>query len=140
MGRQVMRPSGWDRRLRELIAECRRVPFAWGSHDCVLFAFRNYKAMTGLEHDHAEVWTSQHDAARLLRVESLAVRADRWFGPSVEGWKTARRGDVTMIGSSRAFMGQPALAVVLGPSVACPGRDGLAFEKLELSFRTWRIG
>lgn len=135
-----MRAPGWELRLRELVEAAGSRPFEWGAHDCALFAIACHDAVTGLTHTRVDYWSSAADAARLLRAKPLRVLATEWFGDPVVGWKSARRGDVVMIGSERGFMGQPALAVCVGPTVACPGEKGLQFEALRHSFCTWRIG
>lgn len=134
-----MRPSGWDKRLRAFIEAAERKPFLWGEHDCALFAIAAHEVVTGRAVVREHHWSNAREAARLLRDLPLRDFGDRWFGPSVDGWNTARRGDIVLIGSDRAFMGQPALAVCVGPTVACPGGTGLQFEALRHSFCTWRI-
>lgn len=134
-----MRAPGWEVRLRAVVAAAERRPFEWGTHDCAMFSFAAYEAVTGRPHVRAEHWTSATEAARLLRSVPLLELGRRWFGEPVEGWATARRGDIVLIGSERQFLGQPALAVCVGGDVACPGEEGLQFEALRHSFHTWRI-
>ena len=135
-----MRARGWELRLRGLIDAAGARPFEWGTHDCALFAIAAYEAVTGLPLVREDRWETARDAAKLLRRKPLRTLAAEWFGEPIDGWKTARRGDVVMIGAERGFMGQPALAVCVGPSVVCPGQKGLQFEALRHSFCTWHIG
>ena len=140
MGRAFVRAPGWDIRLRRLVEDAAAKPFEWGTHDCALFAFAAFEAVTGQPHRREERWTNAREAARLLDRVPLRRLGARWFGEPVEGWKQARRGDIVLIGSRRAFRGQPSLAVCVGVDVACPGEECLQFEALRHSFCTWKIG
>ncbi len=136
----MIRPQGWERRLSELIANWRSLPFAWGSHDCGTAALAAYEAVMQRRHPRPDSWTNEWEAGRLVHAHTLPGLADRWFGEGVDGWKAARRGDVVLIGSERQGRGRVALAVCIGAQVACPGEAGLEFESLQYGIRTWRVG
>jgi hypothetical protein len=133
-----VRAPDWEQRLRALIRSAERRPFEWGVHDCALFAFAAYEAVTGRAHVHPETWANAAEAGRLLRAAPLIDRATAWYGQPV-GFQAIRRGDLVLIGSERQWLGQPALAVCVGVEVACPGEEGLQFEALRHSFCGWRI-
>lgn len=135
-----MRAKGWEIRLRELVEGASSKPFEWGSHDCALFALAAFEAVTGAPVPRVDTWKDATSAARLLRDKPIRKFGREWFGEPVKGWKMARRGDIVLIGSNRSFMGQPAFAVCVGATVACPGEKGLQFEALRHSFLTWNIG
>lgn len=46
---ELIRRSDWEPRLGGLIAERRAWPFAWGSHDCALWAAAWVEAVTGID-------------------------------------------------------------------------------------------
>lgn len=86
----------WQSRLQACIAARRRLAFAWGEHDCCLFAADCVQAMTGA--DPAAAYRGRYDselgAARLLKaaggVRGLLTEA---FGEPINV-RLARVGDV----------------------------------------------
>jgi len=46
---KLKRYDDWASRLLALITERRSTPFAWGQHDCALFACDAVKVMTGVD-------------------------------------------------------------------------------------------
>lgn len=139
----MTRLDGWPTRLRLLVDDARPRPFAWGVHDCCLFALADYKTMTGQDAPNVEPWSSLLQAQRLLARHSVEEWAALWFGYSIPSWTAARRGDVGLIesipGGSEGETSM-ALAVVLGANACCPGKSGLEFMPLRSVIRTWRIG
>lgn len=142
MGRpRMIRRDGWEMRLRDLVKAARYKPFEWGAHDCCTFALDDFEAMIGRRVETTVRWSNIREAAALLQAASVADYADRWFGPAVEGWKTARRGDVVAIDAKRSpELKSPMLAVVVGAQVACPGEFGIEFARLDAAYFTWRVG
>lgn len=96
----IARAPDWEERLAVYLDRVAQEPFAWGEHDCALFAMGAVKAMTGV--DPAELYRGTYsdrsgsaDALRTLGSGTLLKTITAWFGtpkhPSL-----AHRGDVVM--------------------------------------------
>lgn len=114
------------------------MPFAWGRHDCCLFAADAVRAVTG--HDPAAdlrgtYATAAEAAAALARAGGLVGLAIARAGRVVPT-AAAQPGDVGLLepgGGER-----PALAVCAGPHWLAPGRIGLVGHPAALVRRAWR--
>jgi hypothetical protein len=63
------RKGDWERALSAYLAACEALPYAWGEHDCLMFAAGAELAMTG-EDPAADIrgrYCSKWSAAELLR-------------------------------------------------------------------------
>ena len=144
----IPRCNDWPERLDEALQRAARLPFAWGRHDCCLFAADVCRAITGLDPaaDLRGRYGTVLEAFKLLdkrfcggvaqAAEALAARA---------GWPEvrpgfARRGDVALVMDDE---GLDALGVVdmNGTHVAVLRPDkGLARHPLARARRAWGIG
>lgn len=123
-------------RLHAQIEAARATPFAWGRHDCCLFAADCVLALTGV--DHAAAWRGTYtDAVGAQRVlmrqgglRGLAGRAGAPIAPLA-----ARVGDVGIV----THAGRELLAVCAGEVWVCPGLTGLAAQPLDAALAAWRI-
>ena len=137
-GRQ--RRPDWPERLAEAVRAARGRPFAWGRHDCALFAFDCVRAMTGVDHLAAfrGRYRSAKGAARALKriggVETLEELVVGIFGQP-EPIVAAQRGDVVLLDTERG----PALGVCLGARSAFAGPDGLAYAPTASARAAWRV-
>jgi hypothetical protein len=140
------RPDGWERRLIDAMGDARARPWAWGSHDCVTFAFRTAGAMLGgptVWHEWAGRHCTAWGAARLLRsggglLAMLDRGADR-IAPAV-----ALRGDVAAfaVGSDRTpeAGGVLAVGVVVGSVIWCAASPrGLRAVPLSAAVHAWPV-
>lgn len=136
----------WHGRLSDHIQGARGKRFAWGEHDCALWAFGAIQAMTGLDLGarFRGKYKSEAGAARLMRrfagggLLELAEKLAEEFGFAV--WDTplkAQRGDLVLVPTERG----PALGIVAlhGICVWCVGRKGLATLPLASCLRAWRV-
>lgn len=134
----MTRLPDWRRRLLAYLDAARGRPFAWGSHDCALFAAGAVEAQTG--EDIGARWrgryTTARGAARVLRAEgcdglaaaagaSLAEIAPLAAGP----------GDVALVSGDHG----EALGVVQGAAVYVVRPDGLGLVPLTAALRAWRV-
>lgn len=94
-----MRRANWPRLLAEALAAAKDTPFAWGSHDCALFAADVVLAITGA--DHGAVFRGRYrtanGAARALKKQGFAGLPD--YLDSIFTRRPvsyARRGDVVL--------------------------------------------
>src|ERR1700687_318805 len=135
----------WPKLLDDFIASRRDTPFAWGAHDCCLFACDAVLAMTG--EDLAEEFRGKYDSAlgaqRVLKefgcetVGELASRIAQKRSLRELPHLYAQRGDVVLVVQES----QSLLAIVThdGTEVWCPGKDKLELYPLERCDRAWRI-
>jgi hypothetical protein len=109
--------------LHRYAASHMRTPFAWGEHDCVLFAADAVKAQTGVDRlaAYRGRWKTARGAARLLkRLGGMAAAVDQVLTPIAPSM--AQRGDVA---AWRDADGRLQLAIVEGESLMGPGEAGL---------------
>lgn len=116
-----------------------RTPYAWGAHDCAIFAADCVRAMTG--EDLAAEFRGRYadeagarDVLSALGCEGVADLAGRFLPeiPTIE----ARRGDVVMIDGEHG----PFLAIVDGRTAVGPALRGLSHTPVSLARRAWRVG
>ena len=143
---RVRRRQDWPQRFAAFIEERRHTPFAWGQHDCCLFACDGIVATTGLD-PAAKLFRGQYHealgAVRLLRehggVEALAARTCAEYGwPELRTVRLAQRGDLLLCDLTNHR--EPALGLCVGEQGAFPSADGLVFVGVEHCLRAWRIG
>lgn len=150
----------WPERLEVYLRASRALPFAWGAHDCVTFAFGAVEAMTGVA--HVAAYRGRYDgavgAARCLiedgpelpRVSVMADDAEservrlsallqagvcRRLGDPLPSPRLAQRGDI-------AVFPQPegdTLAVVTGSTMAIVTPAGLYHVPLAHATVAWRV-
>ncbi len=141
MAVQNPRVPGWPERLAAVIEAARTRPFAWGQHDCCLFAADCIKAMTSL--DLAHLWRGTYRdedgaSAQLRRHGYRSIRHLVGFQLAVHGFRRihpvlAHRGDVVA-------MAWQTVGVMDGARVLAPGKDGLAGLSIRLARHAWAIG
>jgi hypothetical protein len=131
------RPQAWRARLDALVHARLREPFAWGVHDCCLFAADAVHAQTG--DDPAAKWRGTYSdaqgAARLVqKLGGLAAIAGL-VGDRIPPL-TASVGDVGLVHAD----GRELLAVCMGPNWLCPTAQGLGALPLDAAQMAWRVG
>lgn len=131
-----MRRETWDIDLMKFIASRERTPFAWGTHDCTLFAADCAHAMTGV--DLAAKYRGYNDAAGAARIiqgaGSLRQLVTENVGAGVSP-RLARRGDWVLVEQD----GREALAVCLGASLIAAGSSGLVQLPVSAGVTAWRV-
>ncbi|WP_336800797.1 DUF6950 family protein [Kaistia sp. MMO-174] len=135
----LQRIPAWRTALHETIEAHRRLPFAWGEHDCALFAADCIRAMTGLDLaiGFRGSYRSASGAQRALKragYHDLVALAAHFFNevPPV----MAGAGDVAAFDTPDGW----ALGIVAGERVAVLGPDGLGtLDRLDAA-RAFRIG
>lgn len=127
--------------LAAIIEAHRNTPFAWGVHDCCLWAATAVQAQTGV--DHAEALRGKYHSKR------GAVEVIRTvFGGRIENIPTqlgfprvpiarAQRGWLV----SHTFAGRgTSLGVCAGARSVFAGPDGLVFVPTSNCRKAWRVG
>lgn len=138
----MMRPDGWDARLRELVETWRGRRFEWGVFDCCSLACDVYRTIMLQPAPNQPTWKDRADVDALLAEQPVEAWISASLGPPVTGWATARRGDLILVTSlsGRFAPGMPAVGVCVGALVACVGFEGLTFPPLSSGGATWRVG
>ncbi len=139
MPESPIRIPGWERRLAEAIEAARARPFAWGSHDCAIWAFDLRRDLTGGA-DVAALWRGRYrtalGAARMMRRlgwPSLEAAGRALLGEPVPSVHLARRGDLLLAGTGLGF------GICLGARAAGIAPAGLTFAPLAACTLAWRI-
>lgn len=140
---RVRRPRlpDWGSRLAALVEERRDAPFAWGRHDCAMFAADAVLAITG--RDPLAAWRGAYsteeggaaitDPAGGFEAFMVAAFADHGSPDCPVAF--AQRGDVALI----QLRNLVSLAVVLDGVVAAPGTDGIEFLRPRVVRRVWAV-
>ena len=135
------RLPGWPERLAAIVEEHRATPFAWGTHDCCLFAATVVLALTG--HDPAAAWrgtyATEAEAEAIIGPAGLAAfvagQAAEAGLPELPDPTLAQRGDIALV----MVGNMPALGVVVGDLVAAAGTDGVTFVPAGAAIRAWGV-
>ena len=126
----------WQLRLAALVDQRLATPFAWGSHDCCLFAADAVIACTGadLAADLRGSYCSEAEAQAVLASHGglIALAAAR-LGRSVRA-ELAQPGDIGLV----SIEGRPTLALCGGPVFLAPGPSGLVPLAPDQVLRAWR--
>ena len=136
------RHQDWPLRLARFLDARRDLAFAWGRHDCALFAADWVLECTGI--DHAARFRGRYSTARgsagALRrfgAGTLVATVTAALGPPLPGPLLAQRGDVAaMVAEDRSV----ALGVVEGAhAVYLQAEGGLARRPLAQAAAAWRV-
>lgn len=131
--------------LASLIADRQQSMFAWGVHDCCLWASDAIHAQVGA--DPAALIRGRYatalQAARVIRAcgPTLADIATAALGSPLRHPMLACAGDVGLVEIAGHDSDWPdALGVCIGEWWACPGRDGLTLQPMGAARISWRVG
>ena len=128
--------EAWRTRFDALVRERMNTPFAWGRHDCCLWAADAVRVVSGVDPapDVRETYQTAVQAAQTLRrmggLAAVAARAGAPIAPLYAG--TADIGLVSV-------EGRESLAVCAGPVWLVPGNTGLAAVALAAASQAWRV-
>lgn len=133
-----MRHPDWQARLVAYLHEARLRPFAFGQHDCSLFAADCVAAMTGA--DMAAEWRGRYatmrGGLRLLRRagfdDHIALAAHHF--PEISKM-LAQPGDLAVVPTEDG----PALGVVQGEAIYVLGPTGLGLVSILSAQRAFRV-
>lgn len=140
----LVRLPDWPERLAAALDEARSRPFAWGAHDCGLFACDLIRAMTGADPacDLRGSYASRSGACRALRrlaggglEPAVAALAERFVAPEIPP-VLAQRGDACLLDLEHGLT----FAICCGTHAAAAGPEGLAMVPMARARRAWRIG
>lgn len=126
----------WEARLAAVVTQAHHRPFAWGEHDCCLWAADCVQAQTGQD-PAAELRGTYADArgaiALVEQLGGLAAIAER-AGPSVPALMAAH-GDIGLV----QHEGRDLLALCNGDCWLVVGPFGLLVLPLTAAVKAWRV-
>lgn len=146
----MMRAKDWIQRLHAEIEGSRKLPFAWGSFDCALFACNCVLTMTGVD-PAADFRGKYHDEAGVEALfqanggslETLAAGVAAKIGlPEIRpALGFAGRGDLVLVDNAIDGSFSRALGVVgmNGPIALCASEKGLARIHARRWIRGWKV-
>lgn len=122
-----------DRRalLAEYIAERLKVPFAWGTNDCMTFSIGWAERATGKRLLPDELWDSEYQAARTIRDHGGLVQVLSDHFTPLHHANYAQDGDLAICAG--------VVSVVSGAHVVAPGKDGLTLKPRTGADHAWSI-
>lgn len=125
-----------------LIRDARRKPFAWGSHDCVLFAASAVRVRTGrdalAELGLSATWTNEEEAvAAVAAAGGYRFALTRIFGEPVPILR-ARIGDLALANDPERG-GRELMSVVHAGFLLVPSMRGLFSMPLSTAVAAWRV-
>lgn len=134
----MLRLKNWPSRFAALVDRSRALPFAWGSHDCCLWAASAVLALTG--NDPGAAWrrTYRTGRAALHILESIGglEGAGALMGASIAPPR-AGEGDIGLVTWS---CGTKSLAVRSTNAWMCAGDAGLVDLSLDAATHAWGVG
>lgn len=130
----------WASRLQAFLQARRRTPFAWGIHDCALFAADGVLAMTGtdLAADHRGAYDDEDGAIAAIGgdLEAFAVGIAGAHELEEIAPGLAQRGDVALFPG----MAGATLGIIVGAHGACcRAPAGYALLPRAQASRAWRV-
>lgn len=132
------RLKDWPSRFAALVEESRSLPFAWGTHDCCLWAASAVLSITG--RDPGAAWRRSYftgfAALRILESIGGLAGAGALMGPEIAP-ALATEGDVGLV---RWPCGTQSLAVRSTNGWMCAGDDGLIHLPHDAALRAWGVG
>lgn len=137
----VAKVYNWATKLNETIAAASAIPFAYGTHDCALFAANCVQSMTGtdLAADVRGRYQSKPGAKLLMRekyggdleqcMEQIALQYSLVEGSPMG----TKRGDIVLCDTAEG----PALGIVSGHYCCFAGPKGLTMITVRECRRAW---
>jgi hypothetical protein len=135
---EVMRLKDWNSRFAGLVSAVQARPFAWGEHDCCLWAADAVQALTGADPagDLRGTYQTEQGAARvLLRIGGLVAAGAR-CGCEID-LRRVIAGDVGLV---RWPDGVECLGVRGAKAWICVGESGLVWLPDNSASRAWGVG
>lgn len=122
-----MKTEGWQKRFWDNINAKKRLPFVWGSHDCVMFATGSFEIVTGIDYtaqaqEHYPYSTEEEARALIARHGGIAGLGTPVFGEPT-AWGSLGMGDVVVCGNL-PFIDMQVLCVHDGAQLIAPAKGG----------------
>jgi hypothetical protein len=136
----LRRYPDWQVRLEAFVRERRGKPFAWGSHDCALFAADCVEALTGERLlPNMRGYSTAKDALLLIeKAGGLRGIACHALGGFIAP-KLARPGDLVLLAVEGDHFPE-ALGVCNGSTALAQGERGVVAVPMAKAVAAWRVG
>lgn len=133
---KLKRRPDWPTHLHALVTARMRAPFAWGQHDCVLWAADCVQAITGIDlaAAHRGQYSTALGAMRIVPEGGLGELVGQYLPPL--DVRRAVTGDIMLV----RIGGQDSLAVVNGGAAVGPAEHGLESVDLRAAVAAWKVG
>ena len=132
-----MKKPNWQKALSDLIRQRLTTPFAWGEHDCCLFASDCAVAMAGIDpaEEYRGRYTTEIGAKRILTTTHGSI--EQAFDACFERIEpnSAQRGDLVMYESE---LGKT-VGVVWASELWSAGLNGVGVVREFAPITAWRI-
>jgi hypothetical protein len=134
------RSPNWPEKLAAFVSARREHPFVWGAQDCCTFAADAVIAMTGRDPlaDFRGRYSTEDEADAVIGpdgLEAMLAQHLAAFGATEIPPLQAQRGDLALVRVANHTL----LGVVIGPTVAAPGLERLAFVRASTALRAWAV-
>lgn len=132
-----MRLDDWQTPFYAYIEAARLAPFAWGTHDCCLFAAGAIDALTGsdLRTQLSAAYSDEASAlAYIASFGSLEAAVSSWLGPS-KAPNFAGPGDIVLADLSLG----PTIGVCLGTGCAFSAASGMLYQQRSVISMCWTV-
>lgn len=137
----LMRFEDWPTRLDAFLESRKQTAFAWGEHDCCLFACDAIQTITGVDlaADYRGKYSTAKEALDLMGEEDIGdmmTRIGAQHGVVEVPVAYAQRGDAVLVEHEHEALGIVALS---GVDVWVPGELFLVRAPIETVLRAWKI-
>jgi hypothetical protein len=138
-----MKTDGWQKRFWANIEAKKRLPFFWGSHDCVMFATSSIEIVTEIDY-YAQAqrrypYSTEIEARELMKqFDGVTGLAASFLGPPI-AWGSLSMGDVVVC-ANIPFIDIEMLCVHDGAQLLAPQKGGgLARIQFRYAMHGWKI-
>jgi hypothetical protein len=134
-----MRYPDWQTRFWSALEKHRPAAFAFGRHDCVLFAATMADAISDADYvgraRDAFSWTDAREAALIIKGKNLAMLVQTVMGSSMR-WQYMSMGDMVLIEDD---VGEQSLCVHDGCQLLGPDKTGFKIIPMRYAVCGWRV-
>lgn len=130
--------TAWHEALDAFVLARRDWPFAWGTHDCCIFAADWVLLARGVDYlAGLRIYADARHAALMLRDEGGLLQATiTKMGEPIPALM-AQAGDIALVRHGEDH--RRSLAVCVGHAFVAPGNDGLVTVPLTDAEAAWRV-
>lgn len=135
----MKRRHDWPECLIAFRAARARVPFAWGTNDCVTLAADWVIEATGVDPlgDLRGTWSTEYGAVRILKsLGGLGAAITHRMGAELDSPSLAQRGDLVLLQVDDNVW---SCGVVVGTHAIAPGADGILLVPMSRASAAWRV-
>lgn len=140
-----LRIDGWQKRFWAYLAAAREKPFAWGAHDCVMFATGAIDAVMGTDY-YAQAlvrypYSTEAGAMGLMQqFGGITGLVESFLAPHVN-WGQLTQGDVVLAMPTMLHgTAMETLCVHDGQQLVAAAPKGIQIVRFQYALHGWKIG